>query len=57
MSFGNKPVDGGHLLLSPGELEELKLTGVQKDHFVRRIYGSAEFIHRLEPRIRYSYQL
>lgn len=48
MSFGNKPVDGGHLLLSRGELEELQLTEAQQARFVRRIYGSAEFIRGLE---------
>jgi hypothetical protein len=44
MSFGNKPVDGGHLLLSTDELEALALSSEQKERFIRRIYGSAEFI-------------
>jgi len=48
MSFGNKPVDGGHLLLSRDEVEALGLTAVQHARFVRRIYGSAEFIRGLE---------
>ena len=47
MSFGNKPVDGGHLLLSRDELSALGLTPAQRDRFVRRIYGSAEFIRGL----------
>lgn len=47
MSFGNKPVDGGHLLLSRSELAALKLTEAQHARFVRRIYGSAEFIRGL----------
>ncbi len=47
MSFGNMPVDGGNLLLSAGEVEELYLTESEKDTFIRRIYGSAEFIRGL----------
>ena len=45
MSYGNKPVDGGKLLLTPDELAELRLNGEQRACFVRRIYGSREFIH------------
>ena len=48
MSFGNKPVDGGHLLLSKTELNELGLSFQQQQRFIRRIYGSAEFIRGLE---------
>lgn len=48
MSFGNKPVDGGHLLLSRNEVAALHLTPEQQARFVRRIYGSAEFIRGLE---------
>jgi len=48
MSFGNKPVDGGHLLLSREEVDALGLTSSQRAHFIRRIYGSAEFIRGLE---------
>jgi hypothetical protein len=44
MSFGNKPVDGGNLLLTKDEVEVLSLTSVQKTKFIKRIYGSAEFI-------------
>jgi hypothetical protein len=44
MDFGNKPVDGGHLLLTTDELLALKLTQSQREKFIRRIYGSAEFI-------------
>jgi len=47
MSFGNMPVDGGNLLLSAEEVEELHLTESEKDTFIRRIYGSAEFIRGL----------
>jgi hypothetical protein len=48
MSFGNKPVDGGHLLLSADEVRTLGLTPDQHNKFIRRIYGSAEFIRGLE---------
>jgi hypothetical protein len=48
MSFGNKPVDGGHLLLSSDEVNALGLTSTQRARFIRRIYGSAEFIRGLE---------
>jgi hypothetical protein len=48
MSFGNKPVDGGHLLLSRTEVEALGLTSAQQARFIRRIYGSAEFIRGQE---------
>lgn len=44
MSFGNKPVDGGNLLMSRGEVLALGLTKDQQRRFIRRIYGSAEFI-------------
>lgn len=48
MSFGNKPVDGGHLLLSREDVNALDLTPEQRTRFLRRIYGSAEFIRGLE---------
>lgn len=48
MSFGNKPVDGGHLLLSMDEVARLNLTPEQHQRFIRRIYGSAEFIRGLQ---------
>lgn len=48
MDFGNKPVDGGNLLLTSGELSDLGLTPGQHARFIRRIYGSAEFIRGSE---------
>jgi len=48
MSFGNKPVDGGYLLLSRDEVDAIGLTCEQQALFIRRIYGSAEFIRGLE---------
>ena len=44
MTFGNMPVDGGNLLLSKGELDELNLSEDEKRQLTRRIYGSSEFI-------------
>lgn len=48
MTFGNMPLDGGHLLLSRDERDSLHLTPTQQSRFIRRIYGSAEFIRGLE---------
>jgi len=48
MDLGNMPYDGGNLLLSRSELEELGLTPTQKEKFVRRIFGSKELIGNLE---------
>jgi len=45
MEFGNKPSDGGHLLLRSGELASLGLDDAQRDKFIRRIYGSDDFIN------------
>jgi hypothetical protein len=44
MVRGNMPYDGGNLLLSPSDLAELDINSQQKEKFVRRIYGSAEFV-------------
>lgn len=48
MTFGNTPIDGGHLLLLRNERDALQLTPAQQSRFVRRIYGSAEFIRGQE---------
>ncbi|WP_061286691.1 class I SAM-dependent DNA methyltransferase [Herbaspirillum chlorophenolicum] len=45
MEFGNKPSDGGHLLLSADELEGLAITKMQRELLIRRIYGSEDFIN------------
>ncbi|TXB61841.1 class I SAM-dependent DNA methyltransferase [Phaeodactylibacter luteus] len=47
MRFGNKPVDGGNLLLSKDDLSSLNFNNIQQKKFIRRIYGSAEFIRGL----------
>ena len=44
MSRGNQPTDDGNLLLNMAERDALHLTPEQTARFVRRIYGSAEFI-------------
>jgi len=44
MTFGNTPIDGGHLLLDTEELKELGLTTDQALRMTRKIYGSSEFI-------------
>ncbi|GHD54316.1 class I SAM-dependent DNA methyltransferase [Vreelandella hamiltonii] len=44
MEFGNKPSDGGHLLVGPSELPLLCLSPLQHKRFIRRIYGSEDFI-------------
>ncbi len=48
MTFGNKPVDGGHLLLTLDDVEALGLSAEQRQRLIRRIYGAAEFIHGIE---------
>ena len=47
MSFGNMPVDGGGLLFSNDQIVQLGLTPNEREIFVRRIYGSAEYIRGL----------
>jgi hypothetical protein len=45
MEFGNKPSDGGNLLLEDDEIKSLELTTEQQERFIRRIYGSDDFIN------------
>jgi len=45
MEFGNKPSDGGHLLLENDDLATLGLSHVQRDRFIRRIYGAHDIIN------------
>ncbi|SNS32200.1 Type II restriction/modification system, DNA methylase subunit YeeA [Sphingomonas laterariae] len=44
MEFGNKASDGGNLLLDSDELSRLELSDEQKEKFICRIFGAAEFI-------------
>ncbi len=49
MIYGNKPVDGGHLFLnSTEELDEFLRRDSRAEKFVRRIYGSEEFINAID---------
>lgn len=45
MEFGNKPSDGGNLLLTQDELDSLGLSYSQHRKFIRRIHGSDDFIN------------
>jgi hypothetical protein len=48
ISFGNMPNDGGHLLLSREEKSELLKREPSAKSFLRRIYGSKEFINGID---------
>ena len=48
MDRGSSPVDGGHLLLTADEVDQLGLSASERRRFVRRIFGSAEFIRGLQ---------
>jgi hypothetical protein len=48
MSFGNKPTDGGHLLLDRTEVEALNLSHAQRQKMVRRFLGSEDSINGKE---------
>ncbi|MGC8120977.1 class I SAM-dependent DNA methyltransferase [Marinobacter sp. VGCF2001] len=45
MEFGNKPSDGGNLLLDEYELKKLEFDEFTKAKFIRKIYGSSDFIN------------
>ena len=45
MDKGNQPTDGGHLLLTYAERRALGLSEAEERRFIRRIYGSREFIN------------
>lgn len=47
MTFGNKPVDGGHLFLSSDDLDASSLSAEQQRKFIRPFLGSAEYIKGL----------
>lgn len=48
MEFGNKPSDGGNLLLDRSNIDQLNLDIGQRSKFIRRIVGSENFIHGTE---------
>jgi hypothetical protein len=43
--FGNQPIDGGHLLLDPGEKSELLRMEPNAKKYIRRFLGAQEFIN------------
>ena len=45
MLWGSKPTDGGHLILSDEEKEELVATEPEATKFIRQYVGAQEFIH------------
>jgi hypothetical protein len=48
MTLGNVPYDGGNLLIDSCDLDKLGLNQYQRNKFVKRFYGSAEFIRGIE---------
>jgi hypothetical protein len=48
MSFGNMPLDGGNLLLTPAEKNELLKIEPLANKYLKRVIGSKEFIHNIE---------
>jgi len=44
---GSSPVDGGNLLLSESEREELLLKNPNAEKFIRRFYGAKEYLHNI----------
>lgn len=48
MDWGNKPTDDGNLILSPEQKVELMESFPAAERFVRRYYGSQEFIRGIE---------
>jgi hypothetical protein len=45
MDFGNKADDGGHLTITPHQLEDMGLDLTIREKFIKRFYGSREFIN------------
>lgn len=48
MVFGNKPTDGGNLILDRYERDALLLAHPEAERFVRRLYGSQELMKGIE---------
>ncbi len=44
---GSSPVDGGNLLLSEPECDELLLNNPSAGKFIRRFYGAKEYLHNM----------
>ena len=48
MSFGNQPIDGGHLILDADERDDLLSKALEAAKWIRPYLGSREFINGLE---------
>ncbi|QGL24981.1 N-6 DNA methylase [Neisseria brasiliensis] len=48
MVYGNKPVEGGNLILSPAEKEALLAAEPQAEKWIKKLLGSEEFINGQE---------
>jgi hypothetical protein len=48
MLWGNKPTDGGNLILSPDEKEELVAAEPEAARYIRRYMGGGDFINGIE---------
>ena len=48
MKFGNKPVDGGHLLMSRDDLNALGIAPDVQEKIVKRIMGAVELVSGAE---------
>ncbi|MFQ2027301.1 DNA methyltransferase [Aeromonas veronii] len=46
--FGNKPTDGGHLLLNKGEREQLLAKEPQAERWIKKVLGADEFLNGRE---------
>lgn len=48
MLFGSKPTDGGHLILSPAEKDELLESSPEANHFIKKYVGASDYIKGTE---------
>ena len=48
INFGNMPLDGGNLLLTEAEKDDFIKHEPKAEKFIRRIYGSIEFINNIK---------
>lgn len=48
IGIGNKPIDGGHYLFTPGQREEFLAREPRAGPYFRRWFGSVEFINNIE---------
>lgn len=48
MMYGSKPVDGGHLHLTPAERDSMVLSHPESEKYIRRLLGSQEVLKNIE---------